>query len=50
LRNGWKDVGKVFIVAVALDAIYQLVVQRGVYVLELQIVATALAKSRKPSS
>src|SRR2546423_10344510 len=43
LRKGWKDVGKVFVVAVVLDAIYQLIVQRGVYVLELLFVATALA-------
>ena len=43
LRHGWKDVGKVFLLAVVLDAIYQLLVQRGVYVLELMIVATVLA-------
>ena len=43
LRHGWKDVRTVFILAVALDAIYQLIVQRGVYVLELLIVPTALA-------
>jgi hypothetical protein len=34
LRQGWKDVGKVFILAVVLDSIYQLIVHRGVYVLE----------------
>jgi hypothetical protein len=43
LRSGWKDVGKVFVLASVLDAIYQLIVQRGVYVLELLIVATTLA-------
>jgi hypothetical protein len=43
LRSGWKDVGKVFVLASFLDAIYQLIVQRGVYVLELLIVATTLA-------
>lgn len=42
-RQGRRDVGKVFAIAVALDAIYQLIVQRGVYVLELLIVATSLA-------
>jgi hypothetical protein len=42
-RHGRKDVGKVFGLAVLLDAIYQLIVQRGVYVLELLIVATSLA-------
>lgn len=43
LRRAWKDVGKVFILAAVLDAIYQLIVQRGVYVGELLIIATALA-------
>jgi hypothetical protein len=43
LRQGWKDVGRVFLLAVALDAIYQLVVQRGVYLGELLIVAIVLA-------
>jgi hypothetical protein len=43
LRQGWKDVGKVFIVAIVLDSIYQLIVHRGVYVLELLIAATVLA-------
>ena len=43
LRQGWKDVGKVFILALILDAIYQLIVHRGVYVLEMLITATALA-------
>jgi hypothetical protein len=43
LRQGWKDVGKVFILALVLDSIYQLAVNRGVYVLELLITATVLA-------
>jgi hypothetical protein len=43
LNQGWKDVGKVFIAAMVLDAIYQLIVHRGVYVLEMLITATALA-------
>jgi len=43
VRQGWKDVGKVFILAVVLDSIYQLIVHRGVYVLELLITATVLA-------
>jgi hypothetical protein len=42
-RQGRKDVGKVFALAVVLDAVYQLIAQRGVYVLELLIVATSLA-------
>jgi hypothetical protein len=43
LHEGWKDIGKVFIVAIVLDSIYQLRVHRGVYVLELLITATVLA-------
>jgi hypothetical protein len=43
LQNGWKDVGKVFIAAVVVDAIYQLIVLRRVYPVELIIVATLLA-------
>lgn len=43
LRHGWEDIGKVFLIAVALDAIYQIRIQRGVYFLELLIVPTALA-------
>jgi hypothetical protein len=43
LREGWKDVGKIFILAIVLDAIYQLITQRGVFLLELLIVAPTLA-------
>jgi hypothetical protein len=43
LRQGWKDVGKVFVLAVILDVVYQLVVHRGVYTLELLITAVILA-------
>jgi uncharacterized membrane protein YhhN len=43
LRQGWKDIGKVFLIAATLDAIYQLIVHRGVYLLELLITAVALA-------
>lgn len=43
LRQCWKDVGKVFVLAVVLDLIYQLVTQRGVYLGELLIVAFLLA-------
>jgi len=38
-----KDIWKVFVVAIVLDSIYQLIFHRGVYVLELLIVATVLA-------
>lgn len=43
LRSGWKDVGKVFILAMVLDAIYQLIQLHAVHVLELLIVAPTLA-------
>lgn len=42
-RQFWNDVWKVFLVAIILDTVYQLSIQRGVYVLELLIVATTLA-------
>ena len=43
LRNLWKIAGKVFLVAVVLDVVYQLIVLRWVYPLETLIVATVLA-------
>lgn len=43
LRQGGKDLGRVFVLVAALDAIYQLVVHRGVYLGELLIVVIVLA-------
>ena len=43
LRQGWQDVGKVSLIATILDVIYQLVVHRGVYILELLLTAVTLA-------
>jgi hypothetical protein len=43
LRNLWTFVGKVFIVAVVLDVVYQLIVLQWVYPAETLIVATVLA-------
>lgn len=43
LHDGWKDFGKVFIIAIVLDSVYQLIVHRGVYVLELLVIAVVLA-------
>ena len=43
LRQVWKDVGKVFVVALILDSIYQVIVHAGVFTLELLITATVLA-------
>ncbi|HEV3304315.1 MAG TPA: hypothetical protein VG055_31990 [Planctomycetaceae bacterium] len=43
LRQVWKDVGTVFIVALILDSIYQVIVHAGIFTLELLITATVLA-------
>jgi hypothetical protein len=43
LRDGWKSVGKVFLLALALDVAYQLIVGGGVRPLEALIVAIILA-------
>ncbi len=43
LRQVWKDVGTVFIVALVLDSIYQVIVQGGIFALELLITAAVLA-------
>jgi hypothetical protein len=42
-RQGWKDVGKLFLVAIVLDVIYQVIVLRWVYAGQTLIVATTLA-------
>jgi hypothetical protein len=43
VKEGWKSVGKVFIVAMILDVIYQLRVYSAVYAGQLLIVAFVLA-------
>lgn len=43
LRELWKDVGKLFLVAVILDVIYQAVVLRWFYPIQTLIVASTLA-------
>jgi len=43
LRQGWEDVGTVFIVALILDAIYQVIVHSAIYTLELLIASAILA-------
>lgn len=43
LHEGWKSVGKIFILAIILDVIYQMKVHSTVYAGELLIVAVALA-------
>ena len=43
LREGWKAIARVFFLAVIMDVIYQWIVQRWVYPLEILIVAIVLA-------
>ena len=43
LKDGWKSVGRVFILAVVLDVVYQLYVLHFVYVPQALIVAIILA-------
>ncbi len=43
LRSGWKSIGKVFILAMILDALYQWIVQRFIYPGEMIVVAIILA-------
>ncbi len=43
LRQGWKDVGKIFVLAVAIDVVYQIIVLRWVYPGEALAVAALLA-------
>ncbi|MGH7799512.1 MAG: hypothetical protein ACREOW_02650 [Thermodesulfobacteriota bacterium] len=43
LRQGWKDIGKVFVVAVILDIVYQFVALSARYPGEAIIVAILLA-------
>jgi hypothetical protein len=43
LREAWKDVSSVFLVSIALDSAYQLMVHKGVFVLELLLTAAVLA-------
>jgi hypothetical protein len=43
LRQSWDDIGNVFILALVLDSIYQLIVHSGIHALELLLTATILA-------
>jgi len=43
IKDGWKSVGKVFILAMALDVVYQIIEQRFVYPLEVLLVGLILA-------
>lgn len=43
VKKGWRSVGKVFILAIILDSVYQMEVHSTIYGGELLIVAVALA-------
>ena len=43
LKDGWKGVGKVFVLAMVLDVVYQIIVERFVYPFEVIVVALMLA-------
>ena len=43
IQQGWKAVGRIFILAIVMDVIYQFIVQRWVYPFEVLIVAIVLA-------
>jgi len=43
IKDGWKSVGRVFVLAVVLDVVYQLYVLHFVYPLQAILVAVALA-------
>jgi hypothetical protein len=43
LRDGWKSISKVFIIAAVLDLIYQIIVLRWFYPFETLLVAVLLA-------
>ena len=42
LRDGWKDVAKVFVAAMAIDVVYQIIELRWLYLEEALIVAAVL--------
>ena len=43
VREGWKSIARVFFLAIIMDVIYQLIVLRWVYPLEVLLVAILLA-------
>ena len=43
LQSGWKDIGKVFVMAMIVDVLYQIIVHRWVYPGEVVFVALLLA-------
>ena len=43
LHSGWKDISKIFLIAMALDAVYQAIVFHRFYVIQALIVAISVA-------
>ena len=43
LRNGWKSIRNIFVVAIVLDVVYQLIALHTIYPFEALLVATILA-------
>jgi len=43
VRDGWRSISKVFIIAVLLDVVYQIIVERWFYPFETLLVAVLLA-------
>jgi hypothetical protein len=43
LREGWRDIGTVFMIAVLLDVVYALLVHRWIFPGQTLLVATVLA-------
>jgi len=43
LRDGWKSVGKIFVIAIIIDLVYQIIVLRWFYPFEALLVAVILA-------
>ena len=43
LRDGWKSIGRLFVLALVLDCVYQIIVLRWIYPFEALVVALFLA-------
>jgi hypothetical protein len=43
LRDGWKDIGRIFLIAMCLDMAFQLIVFKWIYPLEAILIAIGLA-------
>ena len=48
LKDGWKSVGKVFILAIVLDVVYQVIVQRFVYPFEALLIGLSAGHRALP--